>query len=90
MADRQRPARALQPFARNWTRIEMWRYFEPPPAAGSFTPGDPTTGHAGNRLQAGLQFTGTRVQATAALQYVQFGGLPTDAIGPGAMGTGAL
>jgi hypothetical protein len=30
------------------------------------------------------------VEATAALQYVQFGGLPTDSIGPGALGTGAL
>jgi hypothetical protein len=36
------------------------------------------------RLRRGI------VDATVALQYVQFGGLPSDATGPGALGTGAL
>ena len=83
-------APAIQPFVRNWTRVEVWRYFDPPPATPTFTPGDPDTAHIGNRLLAGLRMRHGRVDATIALQYVQFGGLPTNAIGPGALGTGAL
>lgn len=79
----------VQPFVRNWTRVEFWNYFEPPPATTSFTPGDPTTAHVGNRLQAGLRVKRGRMAGNMALQYVQFGGLPTDAIGPGPLGTGA-
>ena len=84
------PAPAFQPFVRNTTRVEMWKYFEPPPPSPTFTPGDPTTAHIGNRLLAGVRFRRGHLDATAALQYVQFGGLPDDAIGPGALGTGAL
>jgi hypothetical protein len=84
------PPPAVQPFLRNWTRAEVWRYFEPPPATPTFRPGNPDTAHIGNRLQAGVRVRRGVVDATAALQYVQFGGLPTDAIGPGALGTGAL
>ena len=80
----------LQPFLRNTTRVETWRYFDPPPPTATFTPGDPSTDHIGNRLLAGLRMRRGRLDATAALQYVQFGGLPDDAIGPGALGTGAL
>jgi hypothetical protein len=80
----------IQPFLRNWTRFEAWRYFTPPPATATFTPGDPTTDHIGNRLQTGVRLRRGAVDATLALQYVQFGGLPDDAIGPGALGTGAL
>lgn len=80
----------VRPFVRNTTRFELWRYYEPPPPSPTFTPGDPSTLHAGNRLLAGLQLRKGRFDATAALQYVQFGGLPDDAIGPGALGTGAL
>jgi hypothetical protein len=84
------PPPAFQPFLRNTTRVELWRYFEPPPPSPTFTPGDPTTDHIGNRLLAGVRFRRGHLDATAALQYVQFGGLPDDAIGPGALGTGAL
>lgn len=79
-----------RPFVRNTTRFELWRYYEPPPPSPTFSPGDPSTLHVGNRLLAGLQLRKGRFDATAALQYVQFGGLPDDAIGPGALGTGAL
>jgi hypothetical protein len=84
------PPPTVQPFFRNLTRYEAWRYFEPPPATATFTPGDPTTDHIGNRLQAGVRVRRGPMDATFALQYVQFGGLPDDAIGPGALGTGAL
>jgi hypothetical protein len=81
---------AVQPFVRNTTRVELWRYFEPPPPTPTFTPGDPSTAHIGNRLLAGLRWRRTRLDTTLALQYVQFAGLPDDASGPGALGTGAL
>jgi hypothetical protein len=84
------PPPTLQPFVRNWTRVEVWRYFTPPPGSATFTPGDPDAAHVGNRLQAGVRVRRGVVDATAALQYVQFGWLPPDAIGPGALGTGAL
>ena len=81
---------AVQPFVRNTTRVELWRYFEPPPPTPTFTPGDPSTAHIGNRLLAGLRWRRARLDTTFALQYVQFAGLPDDASGPGALGTGAL
>jgi hypothetical protein len=84
------PPRAVEPFVRNTTRFEVWRYFEPPPPTAVFTPGDPSTDHVGNRLLAGLRLRRGRVDGTVALQYVQFGGLPPNASGPGALGTGAL
>lgn len=84
------PVDSVEPFLRNWTRFEVWRYFEPPPPSATFTPGDPTTAHVGNRLLAGVRVRRRWGDATVAAQYVQFGGLPTNAVGPGALGTGAL
>jgi hypothetical protein len=84
------PPPVVQPFVRNWTRFEAWSYFEPPQLTPPFTPGDPSTSHIGNRLLAGVRLRKGIVDATIAMQYVQFGGLPPNAIGPGALGTGAL
>src|SRR5262245_20581531 len=81
---------AVEPFVRNWTRAEAWHYFEPQPTNGTTLTGDPTTAHIGNRLVGGVRLRRGSVDSTVALQYVQFGGLPSDAIGPGALGTGAL
>lgn len=69
---------------RDWTRVEMWRFFAPPPGGG-----DSDYAFAANRLYAGVQRTSRSVDLTAALQYVQFGGLPRDATAPGPLGTGA-
>ena len=80
------PVKPVQPILRNWTRVEIWRYFEPPASSTA----DPDTAHVGNRLLAGVRVRHGTLDGTFALQYVQFGGLPTDAIGPGALGTGAL
>lgn len=80
----------VEPILRNTTRAEFWRYYDPPPPTPTVTTGDPTTGHIGNRLLAGVRLRKGRLDATAAVQFVQFGGLPDDAIGPGALGTGAL
>jgi hypothetical protein len=74
----------LTPFVRNWTRVESWSFFEPRPGGG-----DPDYTFIANRLLAGLRHTGPRHEINASVQYVQFGGLPTDAIGPGQLGTGA-
>jgi Alginate export len=74
----------VAPILRNWTRVEMWSYFEPPPAGG-----DPDYATIANRLLAGARYTGPRHELTGAMQYVQFGGLPDDAMGPGQLGTGA-
>jgi hypothetical protein len=72
-------------FVRNWTRAELWRFFEPRPGGG-----DPTYADVANRLQVGLRRVTTRYEFLGAVQYVQFGGLPRDASGPGALGVGAV
>jgi hypothetical protein len=70
---------------RNWTRSELWSFFEPPPGGGN---NDYV--FAANRLQLGYRRTAHRVDVSAALQYVQFAGLPDDAVGPGPLGLGAV
>jgi hypothetical protein len=70
---------------RDWTRVEMWRFFEPPDGGGN-----DDYAFLANRLFAGVQRAAPAYDLTAALQYVQFGGLPRDAVGPGPLGTGAV
>ena len=69
---------------RDWTRAEAWRFFEPRPSGG-----DPDYEDIANRLQFGVRRDGRRYEFLGALQYVQFGGLPTGAVGPGGLGVGA-
>ncbi len=69
----------------NTTRVEVWRYFEPPPGGGR-----PDYEFVANRLLFGLELKRPVYEIQAAGQYVQFGGLPTDASGPGPLGTGAV
>ena len=70
---------------RDWTRIEMWRFFEPPPGGGN-----DDYAFVANRLFGSVQRTVPSYDVNGALQYVQFGGLPSDAVGPGPLGTGAV
>ena len=72
-------------FLRDWTRVESWHYFAPNPGGG-----DPDYTDVANRLQVGVERRTPRYDIAGALQYVQFGGLPAGANGPGALGTGAL
>ncbi|NDP42399.1 MAG: alginate export family protein [Aromatoleum sp.] len=72
-------------FLRNWTRVESWHYFDPNPGGG-----DPDYTDIANRLQLGVEHRAPRYDVSGAIQYVQFGGLPTGATGPGPLGTGAL
>jgi hypothetical protein len=88
----QPASNAAQPAASRWratltnlTRVESWSFFDPPE-----TGGDPDYTFVANRVRLGLSGSWTRVQVNGAVQYVQFGGLPTNAIGPGYLGTGGL
>jgi hypothetical protein len=65
--------------------MEAWRFFEPPPGGG-----DNDYAYLANRLQVGMRRTAPRYEIAAALQYVQFGGLPSAAVGPGPLGLGAV
>jgi hypothetical protein len=69
----------------NTSRVESWRFFAPPPSGGN-----PDYTFVANRLRVGVAGTWSRIDANATVQYVQFGGLPNDASGPGPLGTGAL
>lgn len=78
-------AAAVTPIFRNLTRLESWSFFEPRPGGG-----DPDYAFIANRLLVGLRHSGRRHELTGTIQYVQFGGLPDAAIGPGPLGTGAI
>jgi len=65
--------------------VEAWRFFEPPAGGG-----DHDYVYAANRLQAGVRRTARRYDVAAALQFVQFEGLPLAAVGPGPLGAGAV
>lgn len=69
----------------NVTRVESWSFFDPPA-----TGGNPDYTFIANRLRLSLTGSWSRVDLSLAGQYVQFGGLPDDAIGPGPLGTGGL
>ena len=71
-------------FLRDWTRVESWHYFQPNPGGG-----DPDYTDVATRLQLGVEHRARRFDVSGAIQYVQFGGLPTRATGPGPLGTGA-
>jgi hypothetical protein len=81
----QPPAQAWRPNVINLTRVESWSFFDPPE-----TGGDPDYTFIANRVRIGLSGAWKRVQINGAIQYVQFGGLPTAATGPGFLGTGSL
>lgn len=79
------PAASWRANVTNLTRFESWSFFDPPPAGG-----DPDSNFVGNRLRLALSRSWPRVDVAGAVQYVQFGWLPTQAVGPGFLGTGAL
>ena len=63
----------------------MWRFFEPPAGGGN-----DDYAFLANRLFGSVQRTSRTYDFAAALQYVQFGALPSNATGPGPLGTGAV
>ena len=76
-------ASSWTPIVRNMTRVESWQFFEPHPDGG-----DPDYTFLSNRLLTGIKHAGQHHELNASLQYVQFGGLPETAFGPGALGSG--
>lgn len=84
--------RPAAPAVRSWRfsaintmRLESWRYFEPRPGGG-----DPTSTYLGNRLRFDVRRHWPKADLTVAAQFVGMAGLPSGAIGPGALGVGAL
>lgn len=79
------PASGFTLSVRDWTRAELWRYFEPNPGAG-----DPEYAFVANRLQLELKRAWRKVDLQVTAQHVGFVGLPSDATGPGPLGIGSL
>ena len=69
----------------NVTRVEAWRFFEPPATGGT----EPEYVFVGNRATLGARYDGRRWAVRGAVQYVRLENLPSGAIGPGLLGTGA-
>jgi hypothetical protein len=82
---RAAPAPAWRWNVTNLTRVEAWSFFTPPSSGG-----DPDSLFVGSRTRVGLSRTFQHVDLSGAVQFVQFGGLPTRAVGPGFLGTGGL
>ena len=77
----------------NVTRVESWSYFQPQidPLALTQAPiGDPDYTFIGDRAELGVRVEGSRFDLSGAFNYVRLENLPTDAIGPGGLGTGAF
>ena len=80
----QEEARA-EGYLRETTRVESWSFFDPRPGGG-----DPDYSFFANRATLGVRVSSRRIEVEAAFQYAQLLGLPTRAIGPGALGSGAF
>jgi hypothetical protein len=77
----------------NVTRVESWSYFLPyiDPLALTRAPiGDPDYTFVGDRAELGVRVDGSRFDLSGAFNYVRLENLPTNAIGPGALGPGAF
>ena len=80
----------------NVTRVESWRYFQPQgdplalPPPGSAPLGDPDYTFLGDRAELGVRVKGARFDFSGAFNYVRLENLPTNAIGPGGLGSGAF
>ena len=77
----------------NVTRVESWSYFQPAVDPLALTPdpiGDPDYTFFGDRAALGVFVEGSRFDVSGAFNYVRIENLPTNAIGPGGLGTGAF
>ena len=77
----------------NVTRIESWSYFQPridPLALTGEPVGDPDYTFIGDRAELGVRVDGRRFDLSGAFNYVRLENLPTRAIGPGGLGSGAF
>ena len=69
----------------NVTRVESWSYFQP-----AEPDGNPDYTFFGDRAELGVHVKGVRFDLGGAFNYVRIENLPTHAIGPGGLGTGAF
>lgn len=75
----------------NITRVESWSFFEPRPASvPDELVGDPDYTFVGDRAELGVRVDGARFDLSGAFNYVRLENLPTNAIGPGGLGSGAF
>ena len=80
----------------NVTRVESWSYFQPKgdplalPPPGSAPLGSPDYTFLGDRAELGVRVEGSHVDLSGAFNYVRLENLPTTAIGPGGLGSGAF
>lgn len=91
-ASAQEPPRVTATAA-NITRVESWSFFQPkvdPRALTAEPVGDPTYTFLGDRVDLGVRVEGARFDIGAAFNYVRLENLPTHAIGPGGLGSGAF
>jgi len=75
----------VQGWLSDWTRVEQWRFFDPPSENA-----DPDYTFFGNRADLGLRTSASRIDLSGAFAYVRAERLPIDAIGPGGLGSGAF
>ncbi len=76
---------AWQLSAQDTFRLESWQFFEPNPGGG-----DPDYTFGANRLLLQARRMWPRVDVRLAAQHVGLIGLPRNASGPGALGTGPI
>jgi len=77
----------------NVTRVESWSYFRPliDPLASTNAPiGNPNYTFIGDRAELGVGVENARFDLSGAFNYVRLENLPTNAIGPGGLGSGAF
>ena len=77
----------------NITRVESWSFFQPrtdPVTSAEGPIGDPRYTFIGDRAELGARVEGDRFVVSGAFNYVRLENLPTNAIGPGGLGTGAF
>ena len=75
----------------NVTRVESWSYFQPQtnPDPEAIV-GNPDYTFIGDRAELGVSVEGSRFDFGGAFNYVRLENLPTNAIGPGGLGSGAF
>lgn len=76
---------AVEARVANLTRVETWRFFEPPSPEVN-----PDYNFFANRSDLEIEVRNRRFDLGGGFAYVRVQSLPTDAIGPGGLGTGAF
>ena len=77
----------------NITRVESWSFFEPRIDILALTAdpvGEPDYTYIADRAELGVRVEGDRFDVGGAFNYVRLENLPTRAIGPGGLGSGAF